>query len=103
MFQKSLAVLLTTQTASLSQQSVLKVPSRFKSIFVQYFLQKNILAKFRLQWRDLTRMNGDNDLKDTLEKMKSAGHEVADWIQEMLDAGFESFYKVEDGKLTEIF
>ncbi len=37
-------------------------------------------------------------IKDTLEKMKSAGHEVADWIQEMLDAGFESFYKVEDGQ-----
>ena len=30
--------------------------------------KKNILSKFRLQWRDLTRMNGDNDLKDTLEK-----------------------------------
>lgn len=37
-------------------------------------------------------------LKDTLEKMKSAGYEVADWIQEMLDAGFESFYKVEGGQ-----
>ena len=37
-------------------------------------------------------------LKETLEKMKSAGYEVADWIQEMLDAGFESFYKVEDGQ-----
>ena len=30
--------------------------------------KKNILSKFRLQWRDLTRMNGDNDLKNTLEK-----------------------------------
>jgi len=37
-------------------------------------------------------------LKDTLEKMKSAGYEAADWIQEMLDAGFESFYKVEQGQ-----
>jgi len=30
--------------------------------------KKNILSKFRLQWRDLTRMNGDNDLKNTLVK-----------------------------------
>ena len=30
--------------------------------------KKNILSKFRLQWRDLTRINGDNDLKNTLEK-----------------------------------
>ena len=30
--------------------------------------KKNILSKFRLQWRDLTRMNGDNDLKNTLQK-----------------------------------
>ena len=37
-------------------------------------------------------------IKDTLEKMKSAGYEVANWIHEMLDAGFESFYKVEDGQ-----
>ena len=30
--------------------------------------KKNILSKFRLQSSDLTRMNGDDDLKNTLEK-----------------------------------
>lgn len=34
---------------------------------------------------------------DTLEKMKEAGKEVAVWIQEMLDEGCNSFYKVEKG------
>ncbi|MEQ8910629.1 MAG: 3-hydroxyacyl-CoA dehydrogenase NAD-binding domain-containing protein [Vicingaceae bacterium] len=37
-------------------------------------------------------------LKDTLEKMKAEGIEVAEWVKEMLDAGFESFYKVEEGQ-----
>lgn len=36
-------------------------------------------------------------LKDTLSKMKEADIKVATWIQEMIDAGNESFYKVEKG------
>ncbi|MBL4708539.1 MAG: 3-hydroxyacyl-CoA dehydrogenase/enoyl-CoA hydratase family protein [Flavobacteriales bacterium] len=36
-------------------------------------------------------------LKETLDKMKEAGADVAAWIQEMVDAGHESFYKVEKG------
>lgn len=36
-------------------------------------------------------------LKAGVEKMKEAGHEPAPWVQEMIDAGFESFYKVENG------
>ena len=34
----------------------------------------------------------------TVESMKVAGVTVANWINEMLDAGFTSFYKVEAGK-----
>ena len=30
--------------------------------------KKNILSKFRLHWRDLARLNGDNNLENTLEK-----------------------------------
>lgn len=33
----------------------------------------------------------------TVEKMKAAGFAPAKWIDEMLEAGFESFYAVEDG------
>jgi 3-hydroxyacyl-CoA dehydrogenase len=36
-------------------------------------------------------------LKESLEGMKAYGHEVAAWVHEMLDAGFTTFYKVEDG------
>jgi len=34
----------------------------------------------------------------TVEKMKAAGLAPAKWVDEMLEAGFESFYSVEDGK-----
>ncbi len=34
---------------------------------------------------------------DTLKKIKAEGKEVASWIQEMLDQGCTSFYKVEKG------
>jgi 3-hydroxyacyl-CoA dehydrogenase len=34
----------------------------------------------------------------TTEAMKAAGYKVAAWIEEMLAAGFTSFYKVENGK-----
>jgi 3-hydroxyacyl-CoA dehydrogenase len=37
-------------------------------------------------------------VKETLEKMEAAGEKVASWIQEMLAAGKDSFYKVENGK-----
>lgn len=33
----------------------------------------------------------------TVEKMKAAGFAPAKWVDEMLEAGFESFYAVEDG------
>ena len=32
-----------------------------------------------------------------LQFAKDEGHEVAGWVQEMLDAGFKSFYEVKDG------
>lgn len=35
---------------------------------------------------------------DTAAKMKEAGMEPAAWVQEMLDAGHETFYKFENGK-----
>lgn len=34
----------------------------------------------------------------TVEKMKSAGHKVAGWVEEMLAKGNSSFYKIKDGK-----
>ncbi|HCB46029.1 MULTISPECIES: 3-hydroxyacyl-CoA dehydrogenase/enoyl-CoA hydratase family protein [Algoriphagus] len=37
-------------------------------------------------------------VKETVEKMEAAGEKAADWIHEMLKAGNESFYKVENGK-----
>ena len=36
-------------------------------------------------------------LKESLEGMKKYGHEAAPWVHEMLDAGYTSFYKVENG------
>jgi 3-hydroxyacyl-CoA dehydrogenase len=35
----------------------------------------------------------------SVEKMKEAGYQIPDWVQEMLDSGKESFYKREAGKL----
>ncbi len=37
-------------------------------------------------------------VRETAEKMEAAGEKPADWVFEMLDAGNESFYKVENGK-----
>jgi 3-hydroxyacyl-CoA dehydrogenase len=34
----------------------------------------------------------------TVKAMKDAGYSVATWVQEMLDAGHSSFYKIESGK-----
>ena len=36
--------------------------------------------------------------KEILSQMKDAGFEPASWVQEMVDAGFESFYSYENGK-----
>jgi 3-hydroxyacyl-CoA dehydrogenase len=36
-------------------------------------------------------------LKEALTGMKAYGHEAASWVQEMIDGGFTSFYKIEDG------
>lgn len=37
-------------------------------------------------------------VKETVEKMEAAGEKAAAWVHEMLAAGNESFYKVENGK-----
>jgi 3-hydroxyacyl-CoA dehydrogenase len=37
-------------------------------------------------------------VESTVQKMKTAGYSVAPWVNEMLDAGIKSFYKVENGK-----
>ncbi|MCV9388323.1 3-hydroxyacyl-CoA dehydrogenase/enoyl-CoA hydratase family protein [Reichenbachiella ulvae] len=37
-------------------------------------------------------------VKQTAEKMEAAGMAPADWVNEMIDAGHESFYKFENGK-----
>jgi len=36
-------------------------------------------------------------IKETVEKMEAAGEKAAAWVHEMLEAGHESFYKVESG------
>jgi len=36
-------------------------------------------------------------VKDTLAKIKSAGHKPADWVQQMLDKGITSFYEKSKG------
>lgn len=36
-------------------------------------------------------------VKETLVALQKNGNEAAPWVQEMLDAGFDSFYKVENG------
>jgi len=36
-------------------------------------------------------------LKESLQAMKSEGYEVADWVEEMLNSGADSFYKIEQG------
>ncbi len=37
-------------------------------------------------------------LKKTLDQFEGEGLKIADWVTEMLDAGHESFYKIENGK-----
>ncbi len=37
-------------------------------------------------------------VKETLAKMKEAGYEPNDWVQEMLDSGAERFYRAQDGQ-----
>lgn len=37
-------------------------------------------------------------LKETLAHFEGEGLKIADWVNEMLDAGHESFYKLENGK-----
>ena len=36
-------------------------------------------------------------VRESLDRMKAYGNTPAQWVQDMLDAGFESFYKVENG------
>jgi 3-hydroxyacyl-CoA dehydrogenase len=37
-------------------------------------------------------------VENTVQKMKAAGYSVAPWVNNMLEAGIKSFYKVENGK-----
>lgn len=37
-------------------------------------------------------------IESTVQKMKEAGYPVANWVNEMLEAGIKNFYKVENGK-----
>lgn len=37
-------------------------------------------------------------VESTVQKMKTAGYSVAPWINDMLEAGIKTFYKVENGK-----
>ncbi len=37
-------------------------------------------------------------VESTVQKMKAAGYAVAPWVNDMLEAGVKSFYKVENGK-----
>ena len=37
-------------------------------------------------------------VEETVKKMEAAGYKVAPWVNEMLAAGFTSFYKVENGE-----
>jgi 3-hydroxyacyl-CoA dehydrogenase len=37
-------------------------------------------------------------VENTLKKMQDAGYKAASWVQEMLNAGCKTFYKVENGK-----
>ncbi|MFX5309807.1 3-hydroxyacyl-CoA dehydrogenase family protein, partial [Acinetobacter baumannii] len=34
----------------------------------------------------------------TTEAIKAAGHSVSPWVEEMIAAGHQSFYKIENGK-----
>ncbi|MDB5229598.1 MAG: 3-hydroxyacyl-CoA dehydrogenase/enoyl-CoA hydratase family protein [Chitinophagaceae bacterium] len=37
-------------------------------------------------------------VQDTVKKMQDAGYKIAPWVQEMLNTGSASFYKIENGK-----
>ncbi|PLR85254.1 3-hydroxyacyl-CoA dehydrogenase/enoyl-CoA hydratase family protein [Bacillus sp. V33-4] len=39
-------------------------------------------------------------LETSVEKMEASGLEVPDWVKELVGAGYTSFYKEEDGKLS---
>jgi 3-hydroxyacyl-CoA dehydrogenase len=42
-------------------------------------------------------------VKATAEKMKAAGYLSADWVDEMLAAGFESFYRYDNGEKVGVY
>src|SRR5215208_3220963 len=42
-------------------------------------------------------------VKDTLDRMNSAGYTPAPWVTDMLDSGFESFYQYENGQKTGVY
>src|SRR4028118_2273289 len=37
-------------------------------------------------------------VRETVERMESLGMEVGPWVKEMLEGGYDSFYKTEDGR-----
>lgn len=42
-------------------------------------------------------------VKDSVERMQTLGYPAASWVQEMLDAGFESFYQYSDGDKVGVY
>ncbi len=40
---------------------------------------------------------------DTVTRMEEAGHSVAAWVKEMLAAGCDSFYQVENGRVVSVY
>jgi 3-hydroxyacyl-CoA dehydrogenase len=40
---------------------------------------------------------------ETLQQMESAGYAAAPWVHEMLDAGYESFYRYENGQKLDVY
>ena len=42
-------------------------------------------------------------VRETLERMNTAGYPAAEWVHEMLKAGFESFYQYENGEKVGVY
>ena len=42
-------------------------------------------------------------MKETLERMQAAGYAAADWVNDMLQAGIESFYRYKNGEKVGVY
>src|SRR6185369_10108552 len=42
-------------------------------------------------------------VKETLERMQAAGYAAADWVNDMLQAGIESFYRYKNGEKVGVY